>query len=98
MVVTSPCFCRVGFDTITPNWFKYVECSSRDNGKSRVPSPNEEAGVVSDPVYSIVRNTPDVISTLSDHQTHHQDTWKRSAHQRGCVTSGDETTLICGIA
>jgi len=46
VVVTPPCFCRVGFDTITPNWFKYVECSSRDNGKSRVPSPNEEAGII----------------------------------------------------
>ena len=31
VVVTTPCFCRVGFDTITPNWFKHGECSSVGN-------------------------------------------------------------------
>jgi len=46
VVVTSLRFCHVGSDMITPNWFKHAECSSRDNGKSRVPSPNEKAGII----------------------------------------------------
>jgi len=32
-------------DTITPNVHVAVGCSSRYNGKSRVPSPNGEAGI-----------------------------------------------------
>jgi len=45
-----PCFCCVGSDAITKlpgsNINVTVGCSSRDNGKSRVPSLNGDAGII----------------------------------------------------